>query len=149
MKKIVSVFITILVVSSVYAAVPPKATPKNEQNFLYQQLTGQKTKTSTVDKTQASAEKALMLARQSKKQKDYILAIKRYNFILKYYAKTPQAKMALIDKSDMYKEMGLPEQAAYNQKRVANMINKLNNNKLSKVTPSQSALKKTVPTVKK
>ena len=67
------------------------------------------------------AQKGLILAREAKAKKDYILAIKRYNFILKYFAKTPEAKIALMDKADIYKDMGLEEQAQYNKTRAQKM----------------------------
>jgi hypothetical protein len=109
---------------------------------LYKQLTGKTVNVSTVQKNSqkiiASADKALILARQSRDEKNYIQAIKRYNFILKYYSKTNQAKLALVDKSMMYKEMGLPVQAAYNQKKVSQM------NTISKlpVTPINKLIKR-------
>lgn len=70
---------------------------------------------------QTPAQKGLSLAREAKDKKDYILAIKRYNFILKYFAKKPEAKMALLDKAEIYKNMGLEEQAQYNKIRAQKM----------------------------
>ena len=70
---------------------------------------------------QKPAQKGLALAREAKGKKDYILAIKRYNFILKYFAKTQEAKMALMDKAEIYKDMGLEEQALYNKTRAQKM----------------------------
>lgn len=107
-----------------WAALPAKSKistknslqPTNHEQALYEQLAG---KPST--KVTASANKALGLARQSRNEKNYILAIKRYNFVLKYYPKTVQAKAALMDKASMYKEMGLNEPAAYNQKKVSTL----------------------------
>jgi hypothetical protein len=125
MKNVI--FLTaILVGQMAFSAIPTKInntkTPAaTNQKELYQQLTGRTTTAKLPVKVVASAEKALMLARESRDSKNYILAIKRYNFILKYYSKTTQAKLALIDKSMLYKEMGLPEQAAYNQKKVSKL----------------------------
>ena len=144
MKKIVSSFITILMATSSYAAVPQKTIKKSDQ-ALYQQLTGQKYAPPVNKKVSASAEKALGLARQSRQQKDYIQALKRYNFVLKYYAKTPQAKMALADKASMYKEMGLPEQAAYNQKRISLM----DKTTIKRPLQKQATIKKSIEAVKK
>ena len=68
------------------------------------------------------AQKGLALAREAKNEKNYILAIKRYNFILKYFSKTAQARQALLDKSQIYKDMGLEEQAQYNKTRAQKMV---------------------------
>ncbi len=68
------------------------------------------------------AQKGLALAREAKDEKNYILAIKRYNFILKYFAKSPEARQALLDKSQIYKDMGLEEQAQYNKSRAQKMV---------------------------
>lgn len=68
------------------------------------------------------AQKGLALAREAKNEKNYILAIKRYNFILKYFSKTAQARQALLDKSQIYKDMGLEEQAQYNKTRAEKMV---------------------------
>ena len=131
---VVSLFSFPLVSFSALPAVSSVTSKKNStvnsiKNDVYQQLTGnvQVTKQPAVltNKIIASADKALLLARQSRDTKNYILAIKRYNFILKYYPKTTQAKLALIDKSLLYKEMGLFDQAAYNQRKVSLMISTL------------------------
>lgn len=63
------------------------------------------------------AQKGLALAREAKNEKNYILAIKRYNFILKYFSKTAEARQALLDKSEIYKDMGLEEQSQFNKAR--------------------------------
>ena len=68
------------------------------------------------------AQKGLALAREAKNEKNYILAIKRYNFILKYFSKTSEARQALLDKSQIYKDMGLEEQAQYNKTRAQKMV---------------------------
>lgn len=117
MKKNISLVIVVaLFGQSLFAALPQKNKSDKEQTALYQELTGRSTQ--APNKILASADKALVLARQSRKQKNYILAIKRYNFIMKYYSKTPFAKVALSDKVSLYKEMGLTEQANYNQNKV-------------------------------
>lgn len=125
------IFIAMVMASPVaFSALPAKdkispqsysLKPTPREQALYEQLAGSsKTPVApTSNKITASAAKALTLARQSRSEKNYILAIKRYNFILKYYSKTSQAKTALSDKASLYKEMGLTEQAAYNQKKVS------------------------------
>jgi hypothetical protein len=104
------------------------------QNSVYEQLTGNKQQSKKVNaqsnrpiakkpqsKVVASAQKALTLARESRSQKNYILAIKRFNFILKYYSKTSEAKTALAEKASLYKEMGLNEQATYNLNKLTQL----------------------------
>jgi hypothetical protein len=133
-------FLLASAVTQIISSVSVAAIPVSNSD-LYKQLTGKTLNTTTTQKKSqkiiASADKALMLARQSRDEKNYIQAIKRYNFILKYYSKTNHAKLALVDKSMMYKEMGLPVQAAYNQKKVLqiNALSKMQvvpNNKLIK-----------------
>lgn len=126
----IKLFIAVILVGEIAMSALPtktniiKAQPAVNQTDLYHQLTGRnKVNSKLAPKIVASAEKALTLARQSRDSKNYILAIKRYNFILKYFSKSAQAKLALIDKSMMYKEMGLPEQAAYNQKKLSKLSN--------------------------
>lgn len=63
------------------------------------------------------ADRALQMARESRDQKNYVLAIKRYNYIIKNFAKTQQAAIALMDKSAMYQKMGFAEPATYNLKK--------------------------------
>jgi hypothetical protein len=68
------------------------------------------------------SQKGLALAREAKNEKNYILAIKRYNFILKHFSRTSEAKAALLDKAQIYKEMGLDEQATYNKMRASKQV---------------------------
>ncbi len=63
------------------------------------------------------ADRALQMARESRDQKNYILAIKRYNYIIKNFAKSQQAAIALLDKSALYQKMGFAEPATYNLKK--------------------------------
>lgn len=84
------------------------------QKSLYEELTGEKIRVSP-------AQKALELARQSKNNKNYIQALKRYNTIIVRFPRTPQAKQAYLDKAVLYKEMGLNEQAQLNLKKAQNM----------------------------
>lgn len=93
---------------SVNAAIPKKS----QEVSLIETLTGRK-----VNQNVSQSEKALLLARQSSKQKDYITAIKRYNFILKKFPKSNEAVLALKDKAQIYSAMGLKEQASHNLKK--------------------------------
>ena len=77
---------------------------------------------STEAKPLKPSQKGLALAREAKNEKNYILAIKRYNFILKHFARTPEAQAALLDKAQIYKDMGLEEQAAYNKNRASKYV---------------------------
>lgn len=61
--------------------------------------------------------RGLVLAREAKDSGNFVLAIKRYNFIMKHFSKTPEAKQALLDKAEIYKIMGLDEQAQFNVRR--------------------------------
>ncbi len=102
---------------------------------LKEKLTGQrvskKTDKATTTKKMAPAKKlspeqlvklkpaarGLALAREAKDSGNHVLAIKRYNFIMKHFSKTPEAKQALLDKAEIYKIMGLDEQAQFNVRR--------------------------------
>lgn len=128
----IKIFIVMMTVTQMaFSAIPTK--PKNNQQnslaptareqALYEQLAGKNAPAQASSKVTASADKALILARQSRVERNYILAIKRYNFILKYYPKTQQAKLALVDKVSLYKEMNLSEPANYNQKKLMTQTN--------------------------
>ncbi len=142
MKKLLIVFSSFFVLLA-QGAIPSKS--------VYEQLTGtkkmQKNQINTMSEKRlvpakiiASAQKALLLARQSRQEKNYILAIKRFNFILKYYGRTQEAKLALTEKASLYQEMGLTEQAAYNQKKVSqfNKIMKKSSAGLNSQTKNQT-----------
>lgn len=129
--KINIIIVMMTVTQLAFAAIPNKSknnqhhslAPTAREQALYEQLAGKNAPDSVTNKVTASAEKALTLARVSRTEKNYILAIKRYNFILKYYPKTQQAKLALIDKVSLYKEMNLSEPANYNQKKLMTQVN--------------------------
>lgn len=123
--------------------------PNAHEQSLYEQLAGQPASSAKAQganvkakKIAASATKALALAKQSRHEKNYILAIKRYNFILKYYPRTPQAKAALMDKASMYKEMGLNDPYVYNQKKVSAM--KLAPNSVISKPAAKAPMKSTI-----
>jgi hypothetical protein len=127
----IKIFIVIMTVTQMaFSAIPNKSknnqqnslTPTLREQALYEQLAGKNATEQVTNKVIASADKALNLARQSRAERNYILAIKRYNFILKYYPKTQQAKLALVDKVSLYKEMNLMEPAQHNQKRLMSQV---------------------------
>jgi hypothetical protein len=102
-----------------YSAIPTqKVLPTSEAKTEIEKLTGRSTLKKTALKP---ADKALMMARESRDQKNYVLAIKRYNYILKNFAKTPQAAAALTDKSAIYTKMGFAKPAEYNLKKAKMM----------------------------
>ena len=123
----VKIFIVMMTVTQMaFSAIPNKSknnqinslAPTAREQALYEQLAGKNAPEPVTNKVMASANKALTLARQSRSEKNYILALKRYNFVLKYYPKTKQAQLALNDKVSLYKEMNLTEPANYNQKKL-------------------------------
>jgi uncharacterized membrane protein YcgQ (UPF0703/DUF1980 family) len=127
----VKLFIVMMTVTQVaFSAIPHKLknnqlhslTPTTREQALYEQLAGKNSTTTMTNKVTTSAEKALALARLSRSEKNYILAIKRYNFILKYYSKTKQAQLALADKASLYSEMNLSEPALHNRKKLMTQV---------------------------
>lgn len=86
----------------------PKAFTKKS---LYEELTGQKLA------HEKAPTKILQLARQSKAEKNYALALKRYNTLIKRFPNAIEVQTAYYDKSLMYSEMGLVEQSKFNLKR--------------------------------
>lgn len=119
---LVALFATQLFTENVFSALPPKnVLPTIDAKSALEKLTG----VSSVQKKLLPEERALQLARESRDQKNYVLAIKRYNYILKNFSKTKQATLALMDKSAIYNKMGFEKPAAYNMKK-AKMISAVN-----------------------
>lgn len=118
-------FVTCLLFTTAsFAAIPQNKNMSDREQKLLETLTGKKVSTS-VAKT--PAQKALVLARQSSESKNYIQAIKRYNFILKNFPKTAEAAEAYKDKAQIYSRLGLKEPAQYNLKKsqaVSGMVQK-------------------------
>jgi hypothetical protein len=106
--------IGLLLSSAVFAAIPsrPQLSTVDAKSDL-EKLTGVSSAKISSKPTTRPA-KALAFARQSRDQKKYILAIKRYNYIIKNYAGTKEYAMALFDKSAMYKKMGFEKPSSYN-----------------------------------
>lgn len=109
---------------SVHAAIPKKS----QEISLIETLTGRK-----MTQNISQSEKALLLARQSSRQKDYITAIKRYNFILKKFPASKEAVIALKDKAQIYSSLGLKEQSVHNLKKAKSLSLNQSQKKSSKV----------------
>ena len=77
---------------------------------IYEELTGYKMR------AESAPAKILQYARQAKGEKNYALALKRYNTLIKRFPKAEEVRTALYDKSAMYLEMGLTEQSKLNLK---------------------------------
>lgn len=125
MKNFVRLIFSVTVLSTLFfteksfSAIPTrKVLPTSEAKSALEKLTGQPT---AAKKLLKPADRALQLARESRDQKNYVLAIKRYNYIIKNFARTQQAAIALSDKSAIYSKMGFAKPAEYNLKR-AKMI---------------------------
>ncbi len=119
MKKNQKIFFTLcLFITSVsLAAISKKpAVSMSDAKTNIEKLTGVRT-LNTKESIQSISEKALMLARKSRDEKNYVLAIKRYNYIIKNFSTTPEYVTALFDKSAIYKKMGFEQPAVYNFKK--------------------------------
>lgn len=113
-----TICVSFLFSEKVFSAIPSqtsvKPIPASQAQTLTEKLTGR----ADISKLKP-AQKALVLARQSRDEKNYILAIKRYNFIIKHFPKTLEARTAHLDKASLYQKMGLQQPAVFNQKRAA------------------------------
>lgn len=119
MKKNQKIFFTLcLFITSVsLAAISKKpAVSMSDAKTNIEKLTGVRT-LNTKESIQSISAKALMLARKSRDEKNYVLAIKRYNYIIKNFSTTPEYVTALFDKSAIYKKMGFEQPAVYNFKK--------------------------------
>jgi len=75
---------------------------------IYEELTGHQ-----IAAASAPAQ-ILRFARVAKSEKNYALALRRYNTLIKKYPRAQEVRTAYYDKSAMYSEMGLMEQSKYN-----------------------------------
>ncbi|OFZ31201.1 MAG: hypothetical protein A2622_00975 [Bdellovibrionales bacterium RIFCSPHIGHO2_01_FULL_40_29] len=57
-----------------------------------------------------------MAGQKAAEQKNYILAIKHFNTVLKKYPQSSQVRPALLAKAKIYNEMGLQSQSQHNMK---------------------------------
>jgi len=90
-----------------------RSNPLSRQS-LFEELTGQK----VIAKTAPA--KILQFAREARYDKNYALAIKRYNTLIKKYPRSQEVQSAYFDKSAMYAEMGLKDQSQYNLRLAQN-----------------------------
>lgn len=97
-------------------------THPNNNKSLLEELTGKKSK---VPYTEAQLKKMPLSTQhyyagvRAAESKNYILAIKQYNTVIKRYPNSKDVKAALIAKSNLYKEMGLKEPASLNLRLAA------------------------------
>lgn len=94
---------------------------------VFKDLTGKNT---TVAVTKSA--QILKLARESKSQKNYVLAIKRYNTLLVKFPKAKEIPYVYLDKSQMYRELGLVEQSELNLKKYKQLqaVNQIKSKKI-------------------
>ncbi len=103
---------------------------------IYQELTGQKINSQQV------GVKLLKMAEQAQSEKNYILALKRYNTVIARFPQSKLAQSALLGKADLYKKMGLGQQAQYNARlaRDYKLTAKLTARLADRVTNQKKAL---------
>ncbi len=88
------------------------------EKSLVEELTGKKDIAATVSSN--NLKKAplpvqhFVAGKKAAEQKNYILAIKHFNTILKKYPQSAQVKPTLVAKATVYQEMGLNPQAKHN-----------------------------------
>ena len=128
---------------SVLAQKQAQAQKLSSRNSL-EELTGKKSK---IPYSDAQLKKMPLSAQhyyaglKAAEAKNYILAIKQYNTVVKRYSKSKEVRLALIAKSNLYKEMGLREPASLNLK-LAQQSTKLNKIVSVKPNPKTSIQKK-------
>ncbi len=104
-------------VSANLPAANTKSSALNE-NALIEELTGkknvQKSPTAKNLKNAPLPVQHFLAGRQAAEQKNYILAIKHFNTVLKKYPQSAQVRPTLLAKAKVYQEMGLVDQASHN-----------------------------------
>ncbi len=90
---------------------------------IYHELTGQKIN------SQQAGQKLIKMAELAQSEKNYILALKRYNAVIARFSNSKLAQTAYFGKADLYKKMGLVQQAQYNM-RVAQQYKVVNKAKV-------------------
>lgn len=83
--------------------------PAFAQKSIYEELTGTKGMSAKL-----APARILEMARDSKWKRDYVTALKRYNTLIVKYPKSKEVRQAYLDKAELYREMGLLQQAKYN-----------------------------------
>ncbi len=139
-KTYVFIFLGQLISFSTFAAIPPQhwnnkksiqstsdqVLPTSEAKTMTEKLTGKKSAESM-----SIPDRALSLARQSKNQKKFIQAIKRYNYIIQKFPGTTASRNAFLDKAQIYNLMGLRSAVLHNQNKAQAVDNALLNKKKS------------------
>lgn len=103
---------------------------------IYQELTGQKINSQQV------GVKLLKMAELAQSEKNYILALKRYNTVIVRFPQSKLAQSALFGKADLYKKMGLSQQADYNTRLARDY--RIKSKTVAKVAVAVPAQKKTL-----
>ncbi len=121
----------------------------NEQNIL-QELTG---RTPAGSPSEAVLKNAPMPVRhyyagqRAAEQKNYIMAIKHFNTVIKKYPNSAQVKPALLAKAKIYKEMGLIEPAQFNMQMAQRKINFKSKSRIVKNSIRKNSTNSDSPTV--
>lgn len=84
-----------------------QASPLSRKS-IYEELTGRQLAAAS------APTQILQLARAAKSEKNYALALRRYNTLIKKFPRAQEVKAAYYDKSAMYAEMGLLDQSKFN-----------------------------------
>ena len=101
--------------ANIFAAIENKKNiSTSEAQSEIEKLTGLSQKINPKTKASNPQDRALLLARLSRDQKNYVVAIKRYNYIIKNFSNSKQAVAALSDKAAIYNKMGFEKPASYN-----------------------------------
>lgn len=121
----------------------PLADEQKRESHLMQELTG---KTQDVNVSANLKAKPLSFHHFSAGKKmasrhNYIMAIKHFNTVIKKYPASEEYKLALVEKSKIYKEMGLVEPAQLNMK-LANEPRRILQKKQISKNQGTSTLKK-------
>ncbi len=119
-----------LLLSLTFVCCTSLASIQNEEQKLIEELTGSTKKNSTTlplesVKKMSLAEKHLFAGLDAFKNKDYILALKHYNFVIDKFGKPKDVRNAYIAKSKLYSEMGLSEPALFNSTKAFKLGEKI------------------------
>ncbi len=117
--------------------------PLSNEQSLIKELTGKvasNTPTQEQLKSKPLSTQHYFAGVRAAESKNYIMAIKHYNTVLKKYPRSPEVKAAFAAKAKVYKEMGLSEPANLNMRMSQGQILKPALNKTSRATASASAV---------
>ncbi|MBC7743327.1 MAG: hypothetical protein H7061_14105 [Bdellovibrionaceae bacterium] len=100
--------------------------PVNNEKRIMEELTGQERATGPAAADLKNAPlptRHFYAGQRAALQKNYIMAIKHFNTVIKKYPNSNQVKPALLAKAQVYKEMGLAEPAQLNMTLAQRKIN--------------------------